>query len=187
MSDVIVGELDPWLLTEPEINYELEIRKAKLSTRSQKDVESKRKVLASFLVHNRDFEKLVDENFNIQIQTDFIKNTLTVLDKMIGDFIGTESDVMCRSLRSRLISVFYRIKRFQVPVLDQEEYEDLIKDWTCQCLELNTTLVFKACPHLKPGAKYTNPAVIPITIPGTANQSPMVVPISVPVPSSTPV
>lgn len=186
MAEIIVGELDPWLLTEAELNYELEIRKVKLSTRSQKDIDSKRKVLSSFVI-KRDFDKLVDENFNLQVQTDFIKNSLTALNKMISDFTGIESDVMCRSLRARLISLFYRIKRFQIPVLEEEEYQDLVDDWNCQCMELNTTLLFKVSPHLKPGARYTNPTVIPITVPGVSNQAPMVVPVTVPIPSSTPV
>lgn len=188
----IEGELDPWLLTEDELEYEVRIRNLKIGTRSQKDATLKRTLLSGYIARNQNFDLLVDEDFNLQYQTDFIKNTLTVLEKLIEGFSGKESDLQCRSFRARLISLFFRIKRFQIPEDEQEEYQDLVNDWTCKCMELGTILLFKVSPHLKPGARYTNPNVIPLSLPSTSggsnqSQQPVIVPISLPVSSGTPV
>lgn len=137
------GVINPYYLTEEEIDYELEIR----GTATRNTLNSKRIILTRLveLEKDKDITKYRHPNFSAAEDKLFIVNTLQELRNLISDFGGSTADAEYKTIHSRLVSLINRVKRFRAPhdLKEEKEYVEFKGDAFANCLELDAILSCK--------------------------------------------
>ncbi|KAG5868499.1 hypothetical protein JTB14_003307 [Gonioctena quinquepunctata] len=112
------GKIEPFFLSEEDIDYELRIRDSKAP---RKTITSKRIILSRLLGQETETTKLLDEEFDVEEEKAFINKTLADLESLIMNFRGPSSDPMNNIIETRLTYLTGRVKRFIIPAKPEED------------------------------------------------------------------
>ncbi|CAG9768424.1 unnamed protein product [Ceutorhynchus assimilis] len=159
--------MKPTHLTQPELNYELRIRGV---VAARLDASAKRKMLRRRMDADRNRDVLyVDPDYDFQNEKEIITETLEILEGLIAEFEGPQTDSSFQRIRSRLIYISNRICRLTIPVVDVDaEVTHAKQDFYAKYLELEANLFEKAENHQQQNGllnQTLNKTVIPNTPP----------------------